>query len=46
MLKPVAKGSVSNMDPIITKKPARKKTDVQGNTGTQASKTPDNKVPR
>ncbi|MBC8017941.1 MAG: alpha-amylase [Verrucomicrobia bacterium] len=46
LLKPVGKNPESGGNQGLTKKPARKKTDVQGTARTQAAKAPDNKVPR
>jgi hypothetical protein len=46
LLKPVEEKPKTIGNPVNSMKPARKKTDAQGNTRTQASKTPDNKVPR
>jgi hypothetical protein len=46
LLKPLEKSPKTGANPLHTKKPARKKTDVQGTTRTRATKTPDNKIPR
>jgi hypothetical protein len=45
LLKPVEKDLVTSATKPLSRKPARKKTDVQGTTRAKAAKTPDNKVP-
>jgi hypothetical protein len=46
LLKPARKKAETAEKLIQTKKPVRKKGDVQGATGTQTAKTADHKVPR